>query len=302
MRVLVADDHKDAADSLAILLRMWGHDPVVVYDGFSAVARLQEPDAPPLALLDWMMPGVNGIEICWLLRQDRNRPYTYIVLVTGKGGKDQMVSGLEAGADDYLVKPPDPSELRARLNTAQRILDLQDQLLATQRLLHEQATHDALTGLWNRLAILEALDREVARSLRERRPLTIIMADLDHFKQINDSFGHLVGDSVLRQTAHRLLMTLRPYDTVGRYGGEEFLLVLPGCDADSGFALAERLRSNISAEPTADDDHPIQVTVSLGVATLQPGMSASELLRIADEGLYAAKRAGRNRVESLLRT
>jgi diguanylate cyclase (GGDEF)-like protein len=298
MRVLIADDNRDAADSLAIMLTIWGLEPIVVYDGFSALARLQDTDAPPLALLDWKMPGVTGTEICWTLRQDRVHPYTYLILITGQNGKDRMVSGLEAGADDYLEKPVDPSELRARLNTARRILDLQDQLLATQRLLREQATHDGLTGLLNRAAILEMLERETARSKREDRPLTIIMADLDHFKWVNDSFGHPVGDQVLRRAGQLLLAELRHYDTVGRYGGEEFLIVLPGCDAPSANALAERLRDAVAAQPLLDGDHSIRVTISMGMASLQRSMSSSDLIRHADDALYRAKRAGRNRVST----
>jgi two-component system cell cycle response regulator len=295
MRVLVADDNWDAAQSLALVLQAWRFEPVVVHDGQTAMARLLAPSAPTLALLDWTMPGLSGIELCHRLRQEPDRPYTYVILVTGRG-RDGMIDGLHAGADDYLVKPVDPDELRARLNTARRILALQDQLLASQRQLREQATRDALTGLWNRAMILEVLDREVTRCTREGTPLSVIMADIDHFKQINDRYGHLVGDVVLRQTAHRLLAPLRPYDSVGRYGGEEFLIVLPGCDAPASLALAERLRRSVAAEPKLEDEDVIPVTLSLGVAAWQRELSAQELLHQADQRLYAAKRAGRNRV------
>jgi diguanylate cyclase (GGDEF)-like protein len=295
MHVLVADDNLDAAQSLALVLRAWRFEPVVVHDGHTALARLREPSAPTLALLDWTMPGLSGIELCRRLRQERDRPYTYVILVTGRG-REGMIDGLSAGADDYLVKPVDPNELRARLNTAQRILTLQEQLLASQRQLREQATRDALTGLWNRPMILEVLEREITRSRRAGPPLSVIMADIDHFKQINDRYGHLVGDVVLRQTAQRLLAPLRPYDTVGRYGGEEFLIVLPGCDATASLALAERLRRSVAAEPEQDGADVIPVTLSLGVAAWERELSARELLSRADQRLYAAKRAGRNRV------
>jgi diguanylate cyclase (GGDEF)-like protein len=298
MRVLIADDNKDSAESLATLLRIWGFVPVIVHDGQAALAFLREAAIPTLALLDWVMPGLNGIEVCQEIRKESNRAYTYVILVTGHSGKDQMVGGLIAGADDYLIKPVDPHELHARLNTARRILELQEQLLATQRLLHEQATRDSLTGLWNRAMILESLDRELTRSRRENQPLAVIMADIDHFKHINDMHGHLVGDRVLRQTAHRLMTMLRPYDTVGRYGGEEFLVVLPGCAASAAMTLAERLRQSMEAEPIADNNQTFRVTLSLGVSVWDGQITAQELLHSADSALYEAKRGGRNRVMS----
>jgi diguanylate cyclase (GGDEF)-like protein len=295
MTVLIADDDPDTASTLAVLARSWGYDPVTLNDGQAAFACLQGPDPPRLAVLDWFMPGLNGIDICRALRQDSGRPYTYVILVTGRGGREEMLAGLEAGADDYLVKPVDPNEMRARLSTGKRILDLQEQLLTSQRLLREQATHDALTGLWNRSMILDTLDRELARSRREAHPVSILMADIDHFKQINDTLGHLVGDAVLRQVAQRLLAGLRPYDMVGRYGGEEFLIVLPGCAAERALALAERLRSVVALEPVCDEQAAIPVTISVGAAAWDNGWAAPELLRAADRALYRAKSAGRNR-------
>ncbi len=298
MRILVADDNQDSALTLAVLLRAWGYSPQVVHDGKAALACLREPDAPTLALLDWVMPGLDGIEICRQVRQDTGRPYTYVILVTGRGGKDQMVDGLNAGADDYLIKPIDTDELQARLHTARRILALQEQLLATQRLLREQASRDSLTGLWNRAMILEILERELARSRRERQPVAVILADLDHFKRINDTHGHLAGDCVLRQAGQRLRTALRPYDTVGRYGGEEFLVVLSGCGTSAALMLAERLRQAMEVELRTDRDQALQTTLSLGVSVWDGRATTEELVRAADDALYEAKRSGRNCVRN----
>jgi diguanylate cyclase (GGDEF)-like protein len=295
MRVLIADDHPASTHILALLVRRWAYEPVIVHDGPDALAALRGPDAPGLALLDWMMPGLNGTDVCREIRKDTHRPYTYIVLVTGQGRKGDMLDGLDEGADDYLIKPVDPNELRARLNAGKRIVTLQRELLATQKQLREQATRDALTGLWNRAMILEILDRDLARSRREGQPVSVIMADVDYFKRINDTHGHVTGDQVLRQTAQRLLTALRTYDTVGRYGGEEFLVVLSGCDAATALTLAERLRGCVDAEPVEDAGKRIGVTLSLGVAAWDGQVTAPDLLRTADEALYQAKCAGRNR-------
>jgi two-component system cell cycle response regulator len=295
MRVLVADDDVPAADSLAILARHWGYEAITVYDGKTALAKLRAPDAAPLAVLDWFMPGMNGVDVCREIRKDTDRPYIYIVLVTGRGGREDMLNGLQAGADEYLTKPVDPNELCARLCAAKRILALQEQLLQTQQLLRRQATQDALTGLWNRATILEVLDRELARGRRENQPVTILMADLDHFKTINDTLGHLAGDEVLRQAGQRLRAELRPYDMVGRYGGEEFLIVLPGCTAEAAIVLAERLRRAVETAPIRDQGKPVAVTMSLGIAAWDGTAPASALLRAADAALYRAKSSGRNR-------
>ncbi|HYT91896.1 MAG TPA: diguanylate cyclase [Gemmataceae bacterium] len=297
MRLLVAEDHVHLGQMLKDMLHAWGYDPIVVNDGLAALDILQGANAPRLALLDWIMPGLDGIQVCREVRKDIGRPYTYLVLVTGQGGKQEMLDGLEAGADDYLVKPIDAHELKARLNTAKRILTLQEQLLQIQQLLREQATRDGLTGVWNRVMILDILTREMTRSQRERHPLGVIMADIDHFKLVNDTHGHLIGDEVLRQVAQRLLAVLRPYDTVGRYGGEEFLIVLPGCDLETTMTLAERLRRSVAAEPVTWEGGCVHVTLSLGVdAWDREGGNLAALLGSADEALYHAKHAGRNRV------
>jgi two-component system cell cycle response regulator len=296
MRILVAEDDVLTSRLIRDLLVPWGYEPVVVHDGLAALEALNAPDAPRLALLDWFMPGLDGAEICGALRQDAARPYTYIVLLTGVGGRELMLAGLEAGADDFLAKPVDPHELKVRLHAGRRIVRLQQQLLEAHQQLHKQATRDALTGLWNRPAILDILSRELVRAEREGRPVGVILADLDHFKRVNDNHGHLVGDEVLQEAGRRLIAGLRPYDTVGRYGGEEFLVVLPGCGAEVAVRLAERLRQYIAAEPVELGDVRMEMTLSLGVTAVESGMvEPAALLRVADTALYQAKGAGRNR-------
>jgi diguanylate cyclase (GGDEF)-like protein len=299
MRILLADDNDLCVQALAHTLRLGGYEPVVVHDGRQALEVLLGPDAPRLAVLDWVMPGLDGVQVCREVRKRADAPYTYLVLLTGQGGKHEMVGGLVAGADDYLLKPVEVEELQARLSTGRRVLALQEQLLATQRQLREQASRDALTGMWNRAMILDILDRELARSRREGSPVGVIMADLDHFKWINDTHGHLAGDQVLREAGRRLLAVLRPYDTIGRYGGEEFLAVLPGCACAAAMALAERLRQCVSSQPIKVDGGEVTVTLSLGVAAGYGSLvsDAAELLRAADGALYQVKRGGRNRVE-----
>ncbi len=298
MKILIADDQQHLSSLLGDQVRLWGYDPFTAHDGLAALAALQAADGPRLALLDWLMPGLDGIEVCRRIREDAASAHPYLVLLTGQGGRQQMLDGLEAGADDFLSKPVDDAELKARLAAGRRVVTLQDHL-------RETANRDALTGLWNRAAVLGVLDRELARGWREGRPVGVVLADVDHFKRINDTFGHLAGDAVLRKTAVRMRDVLRPYDTVGRYGGEEFLAVFPGCDVEGTVGLAERLRHCVADEPIAAEDVLVPVTISLGVAVWQAAKAsktagAAELLRVADLALYQAKAGGRNRVTMVM--
>jgi two-component system, cell cycle response regulator len=258
---------------------------------------LKLSDAPRMALLDWMMPGQNGVDVCRALRKFRPEPYTYILLLTAKDAKESVVEGLESGADDYLTKPFNPQELKARIRVGLRLLDLEDNLVQAREAMRFKATHDILTGAWNRGAILETLDREVSRFQREHHSLGILIADVDHFKAVNDTYGHQAGDTVLRDIAKRLQMAVRQYDTGGRYGGEEFLILLPGCDGSDTRLKAERLRDAISREPIETSAGNLTVAISVGgVATADwPKDSADQFLHMADLALYRAKREGRNR-------
>jgi diguanylate cyclase (GGDEF)-like protein len=300
MRILIADDESVSRMLLQRTLERLGHEVVAVSDGTAAIAALLAPDGPRLAILDWMMPGADGLTVCREVRQ-KAASYLYLILLTSRDSADDMVTGLEAGADDFLRKPFNQSEMRARLRSGIRVLDLQAGLLAAQEALRQYATLDHLTGLWNRRMILEQLDRELNRVRRDKRTFTIAMLDIDRFKDVNDRYGHATGDAVLRDVAAAIRTLLREYDFVGRYGGEEFILLLPGCEAADGCVIANRVRTRISSEPVRHGDFVIPVTVSLGVASTESvGVNASDLIEAADAALYRAKANGRDRVEGVV--
>ena len=298
-RVLIAEDDPVSRRVLQAFLAKWGFDVVSAVDGTEAARILAANDAPRLAILDWMMPGIEGPQLCHRVRERTDRPYTYILLLTARTQKEDVFEGLESGADDYLTKPFDSQELRARLHVGQRILDLQSSLIEAREGLRFQATHDALTGIWNHGVVIDAIDRESSRQLREGGSFGVILMDLDNFKRVNDTYGHPAGDAVLKETARRITNCVRPYDTVGRYGGEEFLVVAPSCDEPGLLGLAERIREAVGSNPFRTDAGPVHVTVSCGVCVggFATQLESHELLQRADEALYRAKRNGRNRSE-----
>jgi two-component system, cell cycle response regulator len=296
LKILIADDETVSRRLLEKTLTRAGYEVSAVENGRLAVDQLRRADAPRLALLDWVMPELDGPGVCRELRQLHERPYTYVVLLTSKESKEDIVIGLESGADDYLTKPFNAEELKARLRTGQRILSLEDKLVEAREQMRFKATHDALTSLWNRGAIMEMLARELARSHRESNSTVMMLGDVDHFKSINDTHGHPVGDEVLQEIARRLLTCVRSYDFVGRYGGEEFLVVLNNCKPESAEGRAEKIREAVSNVAVQTASGALSVTMSLGLLlSVDWGpRPVAELLQEVDEALYAAKAAGRN--------
>jgi len=291
MRVLIADDDPAALLLLEGVLEEWGYEVMMARDGAEAWDMLRRADSPPLAILDWMMPGLDGVEVCRKVRQESEASYVYLILLTGKARTQDIVHGIESGADDYVSKPYEEQELKVRLRAGQRIVELNEAL----RVL---ATRDALTDTWNRRMIIEILRQESVRAGREGTSVGVIMADLDHFKWINDTHGHPVGDVVLREVTRRMGGILRPYDSIGRYGGEEFLVVLPGSNLSSTLAVAKRMRRAIADHPVATPSGMTPISASFGAVTVKgASFDADVLIRMADEALYRAKRRGRNRVE-----
>lgn len=292
MKVLIADDDPVSLLYLQDALQDWGYDPVTVSDGNAASEILMQPDGPAMAVLDWIMPGMEGTEVCRQIRKTVNDRYIYLIMLTLKSETEFIVEAMDAGADDFVTKPFNAEELKVRLRAGRRICELEQELRI-------KSSRDALTGLLNRRAILEILEKEIARSTREGCPVSVIFADLDHFKRTNDDHGHLAGDMVLREVSRRISLTIRPYDSAGRYGGEELIVVLPDCPSAGAIEVAERIRSCIADQPIQTDFGVISTSLSIGVASAADNEARhlNKLIHRADNALYRAKDGGRNRVD-----
>ncbi|NLA76016.1 MAG: diguanylate cyclase [Deltaproteobacteria bacterium] len=290
MKVLIAEDDLTSRTILGAILDKWGYEVVCAVDGQQALDILSKPDAPKLALLDWNMPLLSGIEVCRKLRNDLADESTYVIILTSRSEKRNIVEGLNTGANDYIIKPYDNEELHARINVGKRMVEIQSELEKAKHALIYEAMHDSLTGLYNRKAILEMLARELSRAKRSKGILHIGMCDLDHFKLINDKYGHQTGDEVLQGFARIMDANLRDYDFIGRYGGEEFLVILPSIPASAKkMNCFTRLHRIISDSRISTRSGEIPVTVSIGVTTADGSKGIDDILAEADYALYRAK-------------
>lgn len=292
MKILVADSNLHDLQYCESLLMEWGFEAVAASDGNKAYDSLLAGDGPMLAIVDWTLPGMDGIAICRAIRKAMKTRYVYFIIVTARKETEFAVAAMNAGADDFIAKPFDADELRVRLRAGVRICQLEQGL----RL---KGTHDALTGIYNRGAIMDILQKELARHEREQSAMAIIFADLDHFKKVNHEFGHLAGDAVLKEVTHRVGSSVRPYDWVGRYGGEHLLIVLPTCEAATAIEVAERIRDTVAERTMTTDAGQVAVTISIGVVCIKAleYPTLGELIQGADKALFLAKQGGRNRVE-----
>jgi diguanylate cyclase (GGDEF)-like protein len=297
--ILLAEDDPVTRMLLTRFLKKAGYDVDAVADGRAAFDKMMHRYYPVL-ITDWEMPGMDGLELCRAVRTIQLDGYVYTLLLTARDAKEHVIAGLEAGADDYLIKPVHEPELIARLNTGNRILKLEQSLRAANESNRILSITDPLTGVYNRRYLMDQLPREVDRGRRYGYPLSVIMCDIDHFKHINDDRGHASGDEVLHQFAHRIGGSIRSAsDWIARYGGEEFMLVLPETDLKGGSVVAEKIRGIIASKPFVSRCGDLAVTASFGVAATAAGgpdltVQVDALLKAADQCLYASKAAGRN--------
>ena len=302
--VLIIDDSGFNIRVLEKQLREY-YDVISATDPMEAL-RLAYEEKPSLILLDVVMPKMSGYELCKVLRDSKKTSNIPVVFVTSKGDVEDKVIGLQTGGDDYITKPYEVSELLARISVHIRLKETQDQL---KQLLDEKnqlikqfenlSLHDGLTGIYNRRYLEEYLERAFEECKRYGMALSVTMMDIDHFKKVNDTYGHQMGDKVLEKFARRIEGKVRRADMLARYGGEEFAVVSKNTDIDGAVVLADKLRIAVQEKPFEVDGRNISLTVSFGVAGMQPGTEtdATQLLRDADIMLYKAKGAGRNRVE-----
>lgn len=296
-RILVVDDNPDNVEIIATRLRSHNYEVEEASRGEEALERIKA-NPPDLVLLDVMLPGIDGYAVARQIKADASLQFIPVILVTARDSTEDKVAGLDAGADDYLTKPINFPELEARVRSMLRIRELQSELEVKNRELERLSITDGLTGLYNHRHVHEIVHEEFERAKRSDEPLSVVMLDLDFFKDVNDRYGHQAGDAMLRSMANILRETAREIDKLGRYGGEEFIAVLPGTTMESAAIFAERVREGVARHRFDVGTAKLETTISAGVATHpDPAVGdPGDLVRLADEALYAAKAAGRNRV------
>jgi diguanylate cyclase (GGDEF)-like protein len=294
MQILIAEDDHTSRTVLSAVLKKSGYEVLQTSDGAEAWRVLQQPDSPRLAILDWLMPGMEGLEVVRQMRTLPTERQPYLIMLTAKGEKADIIAGLDAGANDYLSKPFDLGELQARVEVGRRMIEMQEALIRSREILAHQATHDPLTGMLNRRAILDHLHRELARIERHGDILAVGMCDIDHFKHFNDTYGHQTGDDVLCGLTQIFNEICRDYDSVGRMGGEEFLVITPIKEGVSPASVFDRLCLQIAEKRIPTRSGELSISMSIGVACAAPGSTVDGILGIADAALYRAKNQGGN--------
>jgi diguanylate cyclase (GGDEF)-like protein len=301
--ILVAEDDPVARKILEKTLSKEGHEVVSVENGRKAFELFKQRFFP-IILTDWMMPEMDGIELCRAVRNHRTSGYVFVIILTSKDSKDDIVTGLNSGADDYVHKPFNPPELKARIKTCLRILELERSLKEANENIRILSITDPLTKSYNRGYISECLPKEIQRAIRYGHALSLILCDIDHFKKVNDTYGHQSGDQVLIEFVNSIKQSIRKdLDWIARYGGEEFLIVLPETGLEGACILAERLRNDISKRKFIFQEQAIRITCSLGISgfdstTFDENISSESLINAADKYLYQCKLEGRNRVKA----
>lgn len=292
MDVLIVDDDAITRFALSAAVEEWGFVPVLAENADQALKTLATETTPHPLIIDWSMPGMSGPDLCKTIRKREDGQFFYILMLTGKEGNEAIIEAMEAGADDFLSKPFDHRVLKVRIAAGSRIVRL-------EQTLNQLASRDALTQCWNRRMIDELFANSIAESTRKRSKFSVMVLDIDHFKRVNDTFGHSGGDAALKHVVNILNTNLREYDQVGRYGGEEFVILLPATDRNEAWGVAERIRSAIQFQPTIlNDDLKIELTVSIGIAEFDRSRDANQsaFFERADKALYTAKQTGRNRI------
>jgi two-component system cell cycle response regulator len=293
MKILIAEDDYISCKALENNLKEWGYDVITARDGNQAWELAKANDIR-LAILDWNMPGIDGIELSQKIRNEylkEDSKYIYIILLTGRGGQSDIIRGLSTGADDYMTKPYSFVELKYRVQNGERIIKNEDKRIRL-------ASLDNLTKLWNRNKIFDFLDTELKRGERENTPTGVVMIDIDHFKRINDRYGHLIGDEVLVEVADRLKNAIRPYDRIGRYGGDEIFVVLPNCGNKEAKTISKRLYDSVTKKKIATEVGSLKINISVGCVSNEklPHASKMELIQASDKALLSAKKKGRDRI------
>ncbi|KPA15819.1 histidine kinase [Candidatus Magnetomorum sp. HK-1] len=274
----------------------WGYDVIEAADGLEAYERLTENPPPRIAILDWNMPGMDGVSICQKIKDDKDKPFIYKILLTSRDTTNDLVYALENGAHNFQTKPISPVEIRSHVKVGRRLVESDDKLKEYAKLMEKLANIDPLTNIYNRRFFMENAEKELARSLRYDRSFSLLMMDIDYFKKINDTYGHAGGDKVLKSVTNLCSEALRDSDIIGRIGGEEFAIVLPETNEEKAFEVAERIRTSLSELIITYEGEEIQVTMSIGISSLSNhSKKLDDILKNADDALYQAKGSGRNK-------